>query len=200
MRRTVLPAAAVVFALAGCSKSTPSVNTTPMANAPTTNTAAAGSTAAAPAKASATSATSAAPKQAKVGDTIDLASNNEHVQITLVKIVDPAKSTDEFRTPAEGKRFVAVQVRILNVDSKAYTADPMARTVAKDADGEVFDADFSPAETAVGHPMNSGLTLAPGEKGLGVMTFEVSSSVKLTSMQYSTHGFGGGNVAQWTLS
>lgn len=192
MRRTLLLTASTALLLAGCSKSEPTVNTQPV-KAPA---AASTTAAAAPVK---TTATSAAPTKAKLGDTITIKDHDTDIAVTLVKIVDPAKSTDEFRTPAAGKRFVAVQVRILNVDSKAYTADPMARTVAKDADGEVFDADFSPAETAAGQPMDSGLTLAPGEKALGVMTFEVPSSVKLVTMQYSTHGMRGGGAAQWML-
>lgn len=191
MRRTLLLTVSVLL-LAGCSSSTPTVNTEPV-KVPA---AADSSTTSAPSKAA---TTSVAPKAAKVGDTIDLSGGDEHIQITLVKVVDPAKSTDEYRTPKAGNRFIAVQMRIVNVNSKAYTGDPMARTVAKDADGQVFEADFSPAQTDVGQPMDSGLTLAPGDKALGVLTFEVPSGVKLVTVQYSTHAFNNGKTAQWTL-
>lgn len=194
MRRMLLLAASTALLLAGCSsaKSTPTVNTEPV-KVPA---AASSSTTSAPSKAA---FTSVAPKSAKVGDTIELSGGDEHIQITLVKLVDPAKSTDEYRTPKAGNRFVAVQMRIVNVNSKAYSGDPMARTVAKDADGQVFEADFSPAQTEVGQPMDSGLTLAPGDKALGVLTFEVPSNVKLVTVQYSTHAFSNGKTAQWTL-
>lgn len=191
MRRTLLLAATALL-LAGCSSSAPTVNTQPVKVPAAANT----STTSAPSKAA---STSAAPKAAKVGDTIDLSGGDEHIQITLVKLVDPAKSTDEYRTPKPGNRFIAVQMRIVNVNSKAYTGDPMARTVAKDADGQVFEADFSPAQTDVGQPMDSGLTLAPGDKALGVLTFEVPVGVKLVMVQYSTHAFNNGKTAQWAV-
>lgn len=191
MRRTLLLTASAAL-LAGCSNSTPTVNTEPV-KVPA---AASSSTTSAPSKAA---STSVAPKVARVGDTVELSGGDEHIQITLVKVVDPAKSTDEFHTPKPGSRFIAVQMRIVNVNSKAYSGDPMARTVAKDADGQVFEADFSPAHTDVGQPMDSGLTLAPGDKALGVLTFEVPSGVRLVTVQYSTHSFSGGKTAQWAI-
>lgn len=190
--RILIPAAAVLV-LASCSKSTPTVNTTPLANPPTTVTSS--TTANAPAK---TTAAAAPVKKAKVGDTIEFTDHDTHLQLTLVKLVDPVKSTNEFMTPAAGSRYVAVQLRIVNVGSKAFSDDPMAGTKAKDADGQVFDASFSPADTTVGQRMSSDLTLAPGEKGLGVMTFEVPTAVKLVTVEYAANSFGG-NTAQWTL-
>lgn len=189
MRRTpVLAAAAAVLALAGCSKSTPQVNTAPASNPATT-------AANNPAKASAASAT---PKKARTGDTVDLTgSGGVHVQVTLVKVVDPAKPTNAY-TPDSGKRFIAAQLRILNVGTKTYDTDPLVGMRAQDAAGETFDASIVPVETTVGQQMDSGLTLAPGDKALGVIVFEVPASVKLSTMQYLVDGFGG-NTAQWTL-
>lgn len=198
MRRTLLPAAAVLL-LAGCSSSGTQVNTTPL-NLPSTLTPGVKIDTSSPAKQAPPATTpSSAAKAAKVGDTVDLKDDDEHIQITLVKVVDPAKPTDEYRTPKADHRFIAVQVRIVNAGTKPYSGDPMARTTAKDASDQQFEADYSPAETAVGQPMSSGVTLAPGEKVLGVMTFEVPAGVKLVSMQYSTHGFTR-SVAQWALS
>lgn len=191
MHRTLVLTAAALLTLAGCTKSTPTVNTQPV------KVPAADTSTAAPSKAAA-STTSAPPKQAKAGDTIELTDHDTHLEVTLVKLVDPAKSTNEYATPAAGKRYVAVQLRIVNVGTKTFTDDPMNGTQAKDADGQVFDADFSPAETAVGQRMDSGLTLAPGDKTLGVMTFEVPAGVKLVTVEYAANSFGG-NIAKWTL-
>lgn len=47
--------------------------------------------------------------------------------------------------------------------------------------------------------MDSGLTLAPGDRTLGVMTLEVPIGVKLTSMQYAIGGFAGRTTAKWVL-
>jgi Domain of unknown function (DUF4352) len=190
MRRTLLLAAAALL-LAGCSTSEPTVNTQPVKAPAVANS----STADAPTK----TATSAPAKKAKVGDTLELTDRNTHLQVTLVKLVDPVKSTNEFMTPTAGKRFVAVQMRIVNVGTKVFTDDPMSGTQAKDGDGQVFDASYMPLDTEVGQQMDSGLTLAPGEKTLGVMTFEVPAGVKLVTVEYTNNSFVG-HAVQWTLS
>lgn len=192
MRRTLLLTASALL-LAGCSKSEPTVNTQPV-KVPV---AVATSAASAPSKATA-STPSAPAKKAKVGDTVELTDHDTHLQVTLVKLVDPVKSTNEYMTPGPGKRYVAVQLRIVNVGSKTFTDDPMTGTQAKDADGQHFDAYYSPLDTTVGQKMDSGLTLAPGEKTLGVITFEVPAEVKLVTLEYTANPFGGNSV-QWTI-
>lgn len=198
MRRAIPVLIPVAALLAGCSTSSPSVNTTPVSAAPTT--------AGVPVNVATTSglstsaAASTSASKAKLGDTVDLTGEDgAHIQVTLVKLVDPVKATNEFETPSAGKRYVAVQMRIVNLGKKVYDTDPMAELKARDADGEIFDADFSPVETAVGQRMDSGLTLAPGDKTLGVMTLEVPNGVKLTSMQYTIGGLAGRNAAKWVL-
>lgn len=179
--------AAAAFALAGC-QSTTTVNTTPA------NTSAAAATHA-PTKGA--PASSAAPTKAGIGSAIDLKGDGgDFIQVTLVKIVDPAKSTNEFLTPDAGKHFVAVQLRIVNKGGAVYSDDPQMETKVKDALGESFDVDF--ADTTAGASMDSGLKLAPGDTALGFLTFQVPDGQKIAQVQYSVSLFGG-NVAQWMV-
>jgi len=190
MRRTLSAAvtAAAALALAGCQSTATTVNTTPAGTsaAPAAHTSAKGAP-----------ATSAAPKKAGVGSTIDLkSSDGAAIQVTLVKIVDPAKPANQYLGPDDGKRFVAVQLRIVNKGTVTYSDDPLAETSAKDALGESFDVDFS--DTAAGVSMTSGLDLAAGDTALGFLTFQVPTGQKITQLQYSA-GLFGKSVAQWTV-
>lgn len=181
--------ATAALTLAGCQSTATTVNTTPAGTsaAPAAHTSAKGAP-----------ATPAAPKKAGVGSTIDLKGEKagDVLAVTLVKIVDPAKSTNEYITPDAGKRYVAVQLRIVNKGTAVYSDDPQAETSAKDALGESFDVDFS--DTAAGVSMTSGLNLAPGDTTLGFLTFQVPDGQKITQVQYSS-GLFGGSVAQWMV-
>jgi hypothetical protein len=185
MRRTLSAAAvtAAALTLAGCQST--AIKTTPAntSGAPAAHTSSKDAPAAAPAK------------KAGVGSAIDLKGDNgDAIQVTLVKIVDPAKSANEYITPDTGKRYVAVQLRIVNKGSTVYDDDPQAEAKAKDALGESFDVDF--ADTTAGVSMDSGLKLAPGDTALGFVTFQVPAGQKVTQVQYSA-GLFGGDVAQW---
>lgn len=188
MRRTLLLAAATLL-LAGCSKSTPTVNTQPV-QAP-----AAASTSA-PSKA-ATSTPSAPAKKAKLGDTVNIKARDTDLAVTLVKIVDPAKGTDEFMHPDVGKHYVAVQIRIVNQGQKVYSDDPAADVKAKNADGESMSTAFT--TTTAGADLPTSVDLTPGDAALGFVDFEVPDGQKITQVQYALVSFGGDSVAQWTV-
>lgn len=191
-RTTALTAAAAVLALAGCSKSEPTVNTAPASNVPP---AAGSTTAAAPAK---TSTTSAAPKKAKLGDTVTIKTRNTDLAVTLVKIVDPAKGADEFMNPAAGHHYVAVQIRIVNNGQAVYSDDPAVDVKAKNAAGETMSTAFT--TTTAGADMPTSVDLTPGDTALGFVDFEVPDGQKITQVQYAVAMVGGDGVAQWTLS
>jgi hypothetical protein len=192
LRRTLSAAvtATAALTLAGCQSTATTVNTTP-----------AGTSAAPAAHASVKGApaTSAAPKKAGVGSAIDLRDklSGDALQVTLVKIVDPAKSTNQFLTPDAGTRYVAVQFRIVNKGKTVYSDDPQLEAKAKDALGESFDPELA-AITSAGVALDPGLKLAPGDTALGFLVFQVPTGKKITQVQYSASLFGG-TVAQWTI-
>jgi hypothetical protein len=176
--------------LASC-RSTTAVNTTPA------STSAAGAPDATSAKSKPAATPTAPAKKAGVGSAIDLkGTGGGALQVTLVKIVDPAAPDNEFLTPSAGTHFVAVQLRIVNKGTAAYSDDPQMETKVKDAEGESFAINFG--GTTAGTAMDPGLNLAPGDTALGFLTFQVPDGKKITQVQYSVSLFGG-NVAQWTI-
>lgn len=191
MRRTIIATTALAAAaLTGCSATSATVNTTPAATSAATSQAAA--------KASAAT-TSAAPKKAGIGDTISLQGHvaGNVLDVTLVKLVDPAPPTSsDFAAPA-GKHVVGVQLQIVNHGHDVYQADPQMATKVTDSAGETFTASITD-QTSAGQEIDSGLNLAPGDKSLGFVLFEVPDGAKISEVQYLANTVGG-NVAQWTV-
>jgi hypothetical protein len=194
MRRTLPTVAAVALTavLGACTSS--NVNTTPAANQVQTSAAGHTSSAAGPAS----STNSSAAKKAGVGNTISIKGHQDGdaLEVTLVKVVDPAPSKDEFTTPAAGKRFVAVQFKVVNKGRKVYSDDPQADITAKNAQGETMELSFG--GTGAGADMPSSVNLTPGDQALGYVAFSVPTGQKITQVQYTLAGLDD-HVAQWTI-
>ena len=150
---------------------------------------------------SGTSASSAAPAgPAKVGGSIALAGLNgdEKLTVTLVKVADPAKGDDEFSQPAAGKRWVAVQIRVTNTASAAYSDSPSNGAKLIDAQGQQYSETFG--NTTLGPAMDGSVKLAPGQSALGVIVFEVPADAKAAMFQFSLDSGFADQTGQWQLS
>lgn len=192
MRRTPTAAAitlAACAALSGCTSA--KVNTAPAA--PPSEAV----TGASHAAAAATTAAPSPAKKAGLGDTVKLNARDTKLAVTLVKIVDPAKGSDEFTAPDAGKHFVAIQFRVVNQGSGVYSDDPQADVSVKNAAGETMSIAF--ATTTAGADMPSSVNLTPGDTALGFVDFQVPDGQKITQVQYALISLGGDHVAQWTI-
>lgn len=192
MRRLVLAVPLLALA-AGCtSTASGSVKTAP--NAPA-------ATSAGPAAAPVTTTPAAKPKPAaKVGDgiTVNGSKAGDQLTITVVKIVDPASSDNQFSTPRDGSRYVAVQFRIKNTGTGGYADDPDIDVAAIDGSGQQYDVSIGTTVTA-GAKLNSSVNVAAGDTALGFEVFEVPKGQKLAKVQYKLNMGLGGDVAQWTV-
>lgn len=188
--------AMLAFATASCSAT--STTSTPVNDK-------AASTSANPATSSVTQVTqpamttSPAAAKAHVGSTIAI--NGQHagnvLEVTLVKIVDPAKPDNDFTTPAPGKRFVVLQFKLVNKGAAEYDDDPMTDVKVKDAAGQSYDPELVGVASA-GQPIDTGLKLPPGDTALGTLTFALPSGSKVAKVQY-TLSAGFGNTGQWSV-
>ena len=184
-------AAIAVFALGACDSGTT------VTDKPNTKTAraAAGSPTPPPAKES-----SAAPKQAGVGDTITLKGSDDgsRLDVTVVKVADPAKSSDEYTSPDSGKRWIGVQFRLVNTGTTAYGDSPANGAQIYDKDGQQFGTVF--ADITAGPSMSSDVKLKPGAKALGWIVFEVPKAVKADIVQFAMDSGFADQTGEWTLS
>ncbi|GLW57822.1 DUF4352 domain-containing protein [Kitasatospora phosalacinea] len=193
---TLVLGAALLATATACGPTDSAVSTTPKSSAA----APAGSGGSAPAAAAPKSKGADAPAVAKVGDTISLKGfeKKDTADVTLVKVVDPAESANEFLQPEEGKRYVSVQFRIKATGSAAYTDTPVTGAKLIDAQGQSFDPTF--AETTAGPEFPGAVNIAPGESSLGFVTFEVPSDAKVDKVQYALNSGFAEQSGQWKVS
>jgi hypothetical protein len=182
MHRSLLAVAALVFALSGCSGT--SIKQEPDQ----------------PGSGETTEAAPEPKKAAKVGDTITLRGNEEGltIAVTVVKVVDPAKSKDEYSVPQEGNRYVAVQFTLKNVGEVAYGDTPGNGAKLVDTEGQGFDSTF--ADTRAGPSMSSDVKLARGNTSKGFITFEVPKASKVQQVQFTLESGFGPETGEWTLT
>lgn len=143
--------------------------------------------------------TPVAPKVAKVGDTIALKGTEDgsKLDVTVVKVVDPAKSADEFFTPENGNRWIGVQFQLVNTGTIAYGDSPGNGTQIADAQGQQFTSTF--ADISAGPSMASSVNLKPGAKALGWIVFEVPKASKGATVQFTMDSGFAEQTGEWQL-
>ncbi|MFD4528612.1 DUF4352 domain-containing protein [Streptomyces sp. NPDC058470] len=193
MRRALTLVLSGLLATAVACSADEKVTTTPVSSAPVQET---------PATEQPISTQSPTPSPASsaaVGDTLDLTGNGdgEQLAVTVVKVVDPAGSKNEFSTPEAGTRFVAVQFRLKNTGTAVYDDSPSNGAKVVDAQGQQFDATIE--DTTAGPSFPASVTVAPGDTGLGFITFEVPTASKIAKVQFALNSGFSGNTGQWNV-
>ena len=137
-----------------------------------------------------------APSTGKVGGTFHASDSSSDINVTLVKIIDPAQGADQFTTPDVGKRFVGAVFTIKA--NAAYDDDANSDATITGSDGQTYSADFS--DIAGYTNFNSGeVKLAAGESSTGVVVFQVPNGVTIANVKYDVSGgFASGPVPTWT--
>lgn len=184
----VFTAALIVATSAACTPKD-GVSTTPKA------TGGAGGSAAGTAKAAPKGAAKGA---AKVGDTIGLTGmEGGKADLTVVKVVDNPKGADDYSTPDAGKRFFAVQFRIKDTGTKAYSDSPSNGAKVVDSQGQSYDSDINDTKAGPGFPAT--VNIAPGSSGLGYITFQVPVGAKITQIQFTLDSGMADQTGQWNI-
>ncbi|MFB8240724.1 DUF4352 domain-containing protein [Kitasatospora purpeofusca] len=213
-RRTaalLLGATLVTLTATACnSTGGPSVSTEAKQTAATTSAPAAGAGGSAPAKPADSKPAESKPAEskpaeaakapAKVGDTIALKSTLEKsntADVTALKVVDPAQSTNEYLTAADGKHYVAVQFQIKPTGAKAYSEAPWSAAKVIDDQGQAYGPTL--ADTKAGPSFQTPTNIASGETGKGYVVFEVPNGTKLDKVQFSLDNGFADQVGQWKL-
>ena len=112
-----------------------------------------------------------------------------------MKIVDPAKSGNEFFQPEQGFRYVGIRLRLENISEVVYNDSPSNGAVVVDTDDQGFDASFFDAV----EPSLGSLKIAPGDRRAGFITFEVPKNAKLRTLQFTLHSGFGPEAGEWSL-
>lgn len=122
----------------------------------------------------------------KVGDVISI---GDHVLVVLGwENVQPS----DFSKPDAGKKFVAVELLLVNNSQSAMSVSTLLQMSMKDDTGQKYDVDFM-ASTAIGGASVDG-ELAPGEKVRGKVGFQVAENATGLQFVFDASVWGTGKV------
>jgi hypothetical protein len=150
----------------------------------------------APSNSSAPAAVAAA---AHVGATLTLnGASGEKLQVTLVRMVDPAPAANQFSAPPAGMREVATELRFKNIGTIAYSESLLTDVTVLDAASHSYSVDISGATSAgPGFPSDL-VNLAAGESADGLIELQVPTATPVTEVKLSVSLFGG-DRGEWLV-
>jgi hypothetical protein len=137
-------------------------------------------------------------KTAGVGTAIALTGNGsgEQMAVTVTKVIGDAEPGDEITSAPSGDRLYAVQFRLADTGSAAYSDAPSNGAEVTDSTGQSYDASLM--DSAAGCASFPGTeNVAPGSSGLGCIVFEVPASAKITQVQFTLDSGMGPDTGQW---
>ena len=137
---------------------------------------------------------------AKVGSTITLAGNGsgERIAVTVTKIYRHAQPASSFDDPDTGDRLVAVQFRLTDTGSAAYSDSPSNGAEVVDASGQSYQSALNDAANCPSFPGTE--NIAPGASGLGCIVFEVPQAAVISKVQFTLDSGMGPQTGQWNVS
>jgi len=141
-----------------------------------------------------------APKTAAIGSAITLAGNTggEQMTVTVTKVIANASPSDEFNNAPAGDRLYAVQFRLSDTGSAAYSDSPSNGAAVTDSAGQSYQSGFETVAGCQVFPDTE--NIAPGASGLGCIVFEVPKSAKITQVQFTLDSGFGPQTGQWDVA
>lgn len=138
--------------------------------------------------------------EGEVGDTLSLEGfhGGEELDVTVTKVVDPARAENSFLGASAGHHLVAVQFRMKNTGSETYQDAPWYGAAVIDQNDQRFEG--SPLQpTTAGAELPIDLRVRPGDTAVGYVTFEVEDGSRTVAVQYTmSHGLSD-DVGEWKV-
>ncbi len=122
----------------------------------------------------------------KVGDVVSIGDN------VLVVLGWENVPASDFSTPDAGKKFVAVELLIVNKSQSSMSVSTLLQMSMKDNTSQKYDVDFM-ASTAIGGSSVDG-ELAAGEKLRGKVGFQIPENAQGLQFVFDASIFGSGKV------
>src|SRR5579859_4391499 len=135
---------------------------------------------------------------ARIGSSIVLAGNSdgERMTVTVVKVFRHARPASDFDAPQAGMRLYAIQFRLTDTGSAAYSDAPSNGAQVVDSAGQSYEASIaSSAAECQSFPGTE--NIAPGSSGLGCIVFEVPVKAKITAVQFTLDSGLGPQTGEW---
>jgi len=119
------------------------------------------------------------------------------LDITATKIFDNAQGSDQYTTPAAGKRFVAIQFTVKDTGTKSISDSMGNDTTVYDAQNQAYQASFDTVKDCQGFP-NDQLQLGAGETATGCETFEIPAAATISRVKFVPSSGFASESAVWT--
>ena len=135
---------------------------------------------------------------AKVGSYFDIQDGSgDTYRVTLVKIIDPAQSANEFLSPDSGDRFLGAVFKIKALNGSPQDEDANNDAAIVGSNGQNYSANFA---DIVGYTNfdHGSVHVAQGDTVTGSVTFQVPDGVKVTEVQWSAAS-GFSSTVQWDV-
>jgi len=136
----------------------------------------------------------AAAGASNIGRAKVLRSYDQKLRVTVLAVRNPARPTDEYSVPGRGKKFVAIKLRLTNLDRRVYDDSPDngAQLIS------LGNRSYQPSLMGLSPDIDMIGKLFPANTRVGWMTFEVPRTVIPKYFQFALDsGFSAG--AQWRL-
>ncbi len=150
---------------------------------------------------STTGGTGSTTQKAVIGSAITLAGNGsgEQMAVTVTKVISSAQPGDQFTSAPAGDRLYAVQFRLRDTGSAAYSDSPSNGAAVVDSSGQSYQASIT--DTVAGcQAFSTPENIAPGDSGLGCIVFEVPKSAKIGEVQFTLDSGMGPQTGQWDVA
>jgi hypothetical protein len=134
----------------------------------------------------------------KVGSSFELRDGSGNAyQVTLAKVIDPAKGENQFTAPDAAKRFVGLIFRVKAVTGSPRDEDANNNAVVVGGNGQNYSADFDgiAGYTNFAHGV---IQVPQGETVTGSVTFQLPNGVAVSKVQWTAlSGFG--STVEWIV-
>jgi hypothetical protein len=117
--------------------------------------------------------------------------------VTVTRVISHARPASEFDAPQSGKRLYAVQFRLDDTGSAAYSDSPSNGAAVVDSAGQSYQSSIGDAAGCASFPGTE--NIAAGDKGLGCVVFEVPAGAKITKVQFTLDSGFGPQTGQWAV-
>ena len=130
--------------------------------------------------------TANAPQKYNIGDVVEIGSD-----VLVILGWEEVPAADFFK-PDTGKKFIAVELVIVNKGQSSRSISTLLQTSVKDETGQKFDPDFMASSALDGASVDG--ELAPGEKVRGKVGFQVPETVTKLEFVFDASLFGTGKI------
>jgi hypothetical protein len=138
--------------------------------------------------------------KARIGSAVTLAGmySGEQVSVTVTRVIAAASPEDHESAPPAGDRLYAVQFRLDDTGTMAYSDIPGNEATVVDSAGQSYQSSPSTAAGCLGFPVTE--VIGSGDAGLGCVAFAVPATAKIVAVQFTLDSGVGPQTGQWTLA